>query len=143
MAEVEALVGQALPDVEVVVEPAAVAAYLAAVGDGNPAYAPAAGAAAIAPPTFAAVYALAPPGRPASGWGIAPQRLVHGEQSFEWTRPVRVGERLTTSTRVADVYSKRSLRFMVVEATSRDEAGETVCISRATILVLPDPEAEA
>jgi len=31
----------------------------------------------------------------------------------------------------------------VVESTSRDAAGETVCVSRATILVLPDPAAGA
>jgi hypothetical protein len=27
----------------------------------------------------------------------------------------------------------------VVEGTSRDEQGEVVCVSRATILVLPEP----
>jgi acyl dehydratase len=133
----------------VVIDADRVRAYVAAVGDDNPAYAAGdpphaagrAGTPAIAPPTFAAVYALHPPGRAVGGWGIPPQRLVHGEQSFTWSRPVRVGETLTTSTRVADAYRKRNLQFMVAEATCRDQAGVVVCVSRATILVLPDPAA--
>ncbi|MHB8510479.1 MAG: FAS1-like dehydratase domain-containing protein [Candidatus Dormibacteria bacterium] len=139
----ESLVGAELPPVTTAITGAAVAAYARAVGETNPVYPddPVVPSGALVPPAFAAVYALAPPGREL-GFGIAPQRLVHGEQAFEWHRAVRVGEILTTTTRVAGVERKRNLQFMIVEATSRDEGGEVVCVSRATILVLPEPVAQ-
>jgi acyl dehydratase len=141
------LVGAELPEVTTILEPAAVVAYVRAVGETNPAY-PQEEAGAegkLVPPTFAAVYAMSPPSQMEgeSAVRIKPQRLVHGEQAFEWRRALRVGETITTSARVADVYQKRSLQFVVIEGTARDSGGETVAVSRTTVLVLPDPEVEA
>jgi hypothetical protein len=116
-------------------------AYVAAVGDTNPAYPASAddSEGKIAPPAFAAVYALFAGSGSLASAGIAPSRLIHGEQQFTWTRALRIGETVTSQGRVADVYRKRNLQFVTAEAVVKDEAGEEVCRSRSTILVLPDP----
>jgi acyl dehydratase len=118
-------------------------AYCAAIGETNPAYptGPEDAEGKIAPPTFAAVYALGAGSGSLAAIGVAPSRLIHGEQEFEWTRAIRIGERLTTTGRISDVQQKRSLTFVVAESTVRDDDGEVVCVSRATILVLPEPPA--
>ena len=40
--------------------------------------------------------------------GLNFMTLVHGEQEFEYVRPVRIGETLTLTGRIADVYDKTS-----------------------------------
>ena len=120
---------------------ASVYAYVKATGDANPAYpqGPDDAAGKIAPPAFAAVYALGAGSLSLLSSGIQPNRLIHGSQEFAWTRVVRVGERLTAQGGVARVYNKRSLQFVDAESVVTDEGGAEVCRSRATILVLPDP----
>jgi acyl dehydratase len=65
--------------------------------------------------------------------------LIHGEQVFTWNRPLRVGETVSTRGRIADVYQKRQLQFVVAEAVVTDDRGEEVARSRSTVLVLPEP----
>jgi len=71
--------------------------------------------------------------------GISSSRLIHGEQEFTWKRALRVGETVTAQGRIADVYQKRQLQFVVAEAVVTDEAGKEIARSRSTILVLPEP----
>ena len=112
-----------------------------AVGETNPAYpqGPDDAEGKIAPPAFAAVYALFAGGGAMAAMGIPPNRLIHGEQAFSWTRPLRVGETVTAQGSIVDVYNKRNLQFVEAEVVVRDEADTEVCRSKATILVLPDP----
>ena len=117
-----------------------VRAYADAVGDTNPHY-PAStdhGDGKLAPPTFAAVFLLSA-GSGLVGAGIAPNRLIHGEQEFTWNRALRVGETVTAQGRIADVYRKRNLQFVAAETRVTDAHGDEVCVSRSTILVLPEP----
>ena len=125
----------------VTADPASVYAYVRAIGDENPAYpkAPDDADGKIAPPAFAAVYALGAGSLSLLSSGIQPNRLIHGSQEFAWVRPVRVGERLSARGGVARVYNKRSLQFVDAESVVTDESGAEVCRSKATILVLPDP----
>ncbi len=120
-------------------------AYVKAVGDTNPAYPQSADDAEgkLVPPSFAAVYALFAGSLSLASAGIEPTRLIHGGQDFSWTRALRVGETVTAQGRIADIYQKRNLQFVESEAVVTDEAGDEVCRSRATILVLPDPIAAA
>ena len=64
--------------------------------------------------------------------------LVHGEQEFEYTRPIRAGETLTLTGRIGDVYEKTgssgTLDFVVLETEARDQAGEVVFFSRNTLI---------
>ncbi len=93
----------------------------------------------MAPPAFAAVYALFAGGGAMASMGIPPNRLIHGEQAFSWTRPLKVGEAVAAQGTIVDVYKKRNLQFVEAEVVVRDAAEEEVCRSKATILVLPDP----
>jgi hypothetical protein len=127
--------------VTITVDPASVYAYTQAVGDTNPAYPQDPGDAdgKVAPPSYAAVYALGAGSLSLLSAGIEPSRLIHAGQEFSWNRPVRVGEKLTAAGRIADVTRKRQLQFVSAEVLVTDEAGAQVCRSVGTILVLPDP----
>ncbi len=65
--------------------------------------------------------------------------LLHGEQEFIYHRPVRVGEELTGTGRVSDVYEKETasatMAFYVREMDWRDAAGEPVVTDRFTLIV--------
>ena len=125
----------------IIVDPASVYAYTQAVGDTNPAYpqSPDDAEGKIAPPSFAAVYALGAGALTLRSAGIDPSRLIHTGQEFSWERAVRVGEKLVAQGRVADVTLKRSLQFVSAEVLVTDAAGAQVCRSLGTIMVLPDP----
>ena len=66
--------------------------------------------------------------------GMDYARVVHGEQAFEWRRPVVVGDRLLATPRIADVYAKGPNEFLVIEAEITDADGEVVCVARSTLL---------
>jgi hypothetical protein len=127
--------------VTISVEAASVYAYAQAIGDANPAYpqAPDDSEGKVAPPSYAAVYALGAGSRSLLHAGIEPSRLIHAGQEFTWTRAIRVGERLTAQGRIAEITRKRQLQFVSAEVLVTDEAGAQVCRSLGTILVLPDP----
>lgn len=66
--------------------------------------------------------------------GLDYTRVVHGEQDYEWKRPIAVGDVLKATPRIADIYSKGPNEFLVIEAEMVDADGEVVCISRGTLL---------
>ncbi len=65
--------------------------------------------------------------------------ILHGEQEFEYTRSPRVGETLTGTSTIADVYEKdtssATMEFYVRETAWRDEAGEPVVTDRFVLIV--------
>ncbi len=93
-----------------------------------------AGLVAVAPPTFAAVIA-------ATAWqvmfddpelGLALRRIVHGDQRFSFTRPLRAGDRVRASL-VIDKVRSRGPADIVTATVEVDAAdGETVCTATAT-----------
>jgi hypothetical protein len=127
-----------------VIDAASVYAYVKAIGDSNPAYPTSASdrEGKIAPPTFAAVYALGAGSGSMRHIGVGPNRIIHGEQQFTWKRALRVGETVVAHGRIAEVYQKRSLQFVVAEGVVNDESGVEVARSRATLLILPEPNNE-
>src|SRR6266496_1676982 len=66
--------------------------------------------------------------------GLNYMMVVHGEQEFEWRRPVVVGDVLTAVPRIADIYAKGPNEFLVIEAEVREGSGELVVVSRTTLL---------
>ena len=66
--------------------------------------------------------------------GLDYTRVVHGEQEYEWRRPIVVGDVLKAVPRIADIYSKGPNEFLVIEAEMTDANGEVVCVSRGTLL---------
>ncbi len=97
---------------------------------------------AVAPPTFPQSMALwrARAPRPAAGTGREGRdmrRILHGEQEFEYVRPLRAGDVLTAESQVKDTYEKEGKRggtmtFIVSETIFRDQNGEIVAYSRGT-----------
>jgi acyl dehydratase len=90
----------------------------------------------LAPPTFVTKIQIM-----ASAQVVLDQELglnymlvVHGEQEFEWRRPVVVGDQLRATPRIADIYAKGPHEYLVIEAEVKDPAGETVAVSRSTLL---------
>jgi acyl dehydratase len=122
-----------------------IAAFARAIGDLNPAYvgagteAPGVAEAVVAPPTYP-IRIGAAAGDPELflALDLNYASLLHAGQEFEWFRPLRAGERLTLTGRVADAYEKQGrsgiLDFVVMEQTAKDEAGETVYVARTTLL---------
>ena len=65
--------------------------------------------------------------------------ILHGEQEFEYHRPVVAGETLTCEGKITDFYSKESssgrvMTFIVTEDVYRDESGEPVLTSRMNLI---------
>src|SRR5574342_1108853 len=81
-----------------------VAAFADALGDPDPRYR---GASAVAPPTYPIAFmvqAMSGGMETFQQLGLNFMTLVHGEQEFEYVRPIAVGETLTLTGRIADVY---------------------------------------
>src|SRR5687767_8213057 len=68
---------------------------------------------AVAPPTFPRTLAFWAPrrgGEQAGRGGMDMRRVLHGEQEFEYVRPVRAGDALTATSSVKDTYEKEGKR---------------------------------
>lgn len=113
-----------------------------AIGDPNPIYRdPAAAKEAghddvIAPPTYLTklnfIYGPAVLGDPDLGLNYA--LVVHGEQEYEFTRPVRAGDVLIAKPKISAIYAKGRNEFMVTEAVIETQGGEHVAVARSTIV---------
>ena len=66
--------------------------------------------------------------------GLDYTRVVHGEQEFEWRRPIVVGDVLRATPRIADIYVKGPNEFIVIEAEIADAEGDVVAVARSTLL---------
>lgn len=69
--------------------------------------------------------------------GFDQDNVLHGEQEYEFERPLYVGDVLAGTTTLADVSQKEGregglMTFAVYETEYRDEAGELVATERIT-----------
>ena len=91
----------------------------------------------IAPPNFAAVYNLMGCAQmffdPDLGLNMA--MLVHGEQEFEFVKPVKPGDVITTSGKIAEIKSKGNNDIIVFEGRSVNQDGELVTVGQATFVI--------
>ena len=137
------LIGRESEPAVVEVEKGAIRRFAEALGDPSPlaldeAAARAAGhASLVAPPTFAVTLGF--PERFRHSLDLGTRSMLHGEQAFEYARPIVAGDRLTVKSRVADVQERAGasgpMDILVVEDEGRDEAGALVFRSRATFIV--------
>jgi hypothetical protein len=91
------------------------------------------------PPTFAAVYCLAPTFAQLfadAEVGIDLAGLIHAEQSFEWPEPIRAGDVVDATTEIVGVDVKRGMTFvrLAMEAIRPDDRA-VVCRGTALMLV--------
>lgn len=115
------------------VSAAKIAEFAAALGDENPAYQ---GASPVAPPTFAAVIG-------AGAWDrlfgdaeleLALHRVVHGDQTFVWHRPLRAGDRVVGVLGIDKVRCRGALEIVGVTVRVETVDGEPVVDSSSTFV---------
>lgn len=93
----------------------------------------------IAPPSFPV--AISPDNGEELDLGLDYRRMLHGEQQFIYTRPIRPGDVLKCQLKVSDVYEREGkngkMEFLVLDTEITDEAGNHVVTSRTNIIYRP------
>lgn len=122
------------------VEKGAIRKFADAIGDPNPIYRDEEFAKTtrygriIAPPTFSRTFDYGE----IPGLKFKREGLIHGEQHFEYFRPIYAGDVLYCSTKLADAYEKEGklgrMTFLVYEQKGVAETGETVFIARSIVI---------
>ncbi len=64
--------------------------------------------------------------------------VLHGEQEYEWGRPLVVGELLTAEATIQDIRGRGGVEFLTLRTELRDEGGAVVCVARSTLIVRGD-----
>jgi acyl dehydratase len=142
-----AMIGKTFPPVTATIDAESIQAFARALGDLNPLYVDAAAAQAspfgaiVAPPTYPIAFMAQSMAGAAGSFeelGLNFMTLVHGEQEFEYQRPVAAGEELTLTARIADVSERQArsgtLDILVLETEATDAAGKPVFASRQTLV---------
>ncbi|MGH2555221.1 MAG: FAS1-like dehydratase domain-containing protein, partial [Actinomycetota bacterium] len=138
MALNQSLKGKEYPEVSLAVERDLVLQFDDAIGERNPEFREAEAARSagytdqLAPPTFVTKVQIMSSAQVVldQELGLNYMMVVHGEQEFEWRRPLVVGDVLTAVPRIADIYAKGPNEFLVIEAEVKDASGDTVAVSR-------------
>jgi acyl dehydratase len=70
---------------------------------------------------------------------LGTRSLLHGEQQFDYSRPLVAGDRITVKTRVADVQERAGasgpMDILVLEDEGRDAQGALVFKARSTLVL--------
>lgn len=137
-----ALIGSSADTFVVEVETGAIRRFAEAIGDGTEIYFDEAAAHAlgypgiVAPPTFPTTFR--PPSKPAWLEGLDEGRILAGEQSFRYTRPIFAGEQIQCALRLTDIQDKQSskgnMELVIQDMTMISAAGETVCVNRRVVI---------
>jgi acyl dehydratase len=124
------------------VEPDRVLQFVDAIGENDPIYRDPQGARVagypdqLAPPTFVTVLQIMTSGQVVldQELGVNYAMVVHGEQAYDWRRPIHVGDILTATPVIADIFVRGPNEFLVIELDIKDASGETVVVARTTLL---------
>jgi acyl dehydratase len=119
-----------------------IAEFAAAIGDPNPVYRDSAAARAaghpdvIAPPTFAIVVSMAAAGTAMAdpGLGLNYAMVVHGEQRFDYARPLTAGDVVTAQPTITDIRDAGRNVMLTTSTEIRTTAGELVCTAVSTLV---------
>ena len=119
-----------------------IAEFASAIGDPNPVFRDKAAAQAaghpdvIAPPTFAIVISMASSGSalgdPQLGLNYA--MVVHGEQRFEYSRPIVAGDVLVAQPTITDIRDAGRNVMLTTSTQIRTVEGEHVCTALSTLV---------
>jgi hypothetical protein len=122
--------GTRYPEVQFEVEPARVAAFRNVFGQTQG-----------VPPTFvtAAEFSVFPLLIGDKRLGLDFSRVVHGDQMYEYRRPLIEGEKLTVRARIESIRSKGGTGFLTLVTDLVDEAGEVAVVARSTMIERGDP----
>jgi acyl dehydratase len=67
--------------------------------------------------------------------GVDPIRLVHGEQDMEFRNPMRPGDAITSTSKIASIETKATGETMVIELNAHNQRGEPVQKTFFTIFI--------
>jgi acyl dehydratase len=114
--------------------------FATAIGDPNPIYRDSEAAKAaghpdvIAPPTFPIVVSLGGPALLDAELGLNYAMVVHGEERFEYQRPLRAGDVIVCFTTITDIKSAGNNEMLKIETEVKTVEGELVCTAYNTIV---------
>jgi len=119
-----------------------IAEFADAIGDPNPLYRDRAAARdagyadVIAPPTFAIVISMAGSASAVAdpGLGLNYAMVVHGEQRFEYARPLVAGDVVTAQATIADIRDAGRNVMLSTRTEIRTIEGEHVCTAHSTLV---------
>ncbi|GER66634.1 hypothetical protein BpJC7_02080 [Weizmannia acidilactici] len=137
----EELIGKRSSTVWNTIERGAVKKFADAIGDPHPIYIDPVFAANaglknnVAPPTFPVTFDYGT----IEGLELPKAGLIHGEQGFEYKRPLYVGEELLCWS-VLEKYQERKgklgeMGFLFIKKVAEDESGEIVMTSTQIIII--------
>lgn len=144
-------IGQEYPTYTYAVTRVKIREYAAALGESDPRYF-SDGDDCVAPPTFAACFTITHAGVANSVFGdddlgIHPA-LVHGSQAFRFgDRPLRPGDVVECTPRIADIRSRGRNEFLTLEIDCRFADGGDLAVHTENVIVFlgsaPQQEEEA
>ncbi|ACY99890.1 MULTISPECIES: MaoC family dehydratase N-terminal domain-containing protein [Thermomonospora] len=111
-----------------------------AIGDPNPLYRDREAAKAagypdvIAPPTFPIVISLGGEALADPELGLNFAMVVHGEQRFEYTRPIHAGDELVCETTITEIKAIGKNEKIELRTEIKTVSGEPVCTAYNTIV---------
>jgi acyl dehydratase len=119
-----------------------IAEFADAIGDPSPLYRDREAARAagypdvIAPPTFAIVISMASSGRAVAGkdLGLNYAMVVHGEQRFEYSRPLHAGDVVVAQSTIADIRDAGRNAMLTTRTDIATTDGEHVCTAHSTLV---------
>jgi acyl dehydratase len=90
----------------------------------------------IAPPTFAFVISMQSDARVQGdpGLGLDFSMVVHGDQSFSYSRPLHAGDVVVATTTVESIKALGKLSTLITSTDISTVDGEHVCTTRCTIV---------
>jgi acyl dehydratase len=137
-------IGHELPSSVLPIERSRLQFFAKAIGETDPIYTDAAAARDAgypdlpAPPTFlfAAELDSGASNRLLADLQIPLSKLLHGEQGFSYHRPACVGDTVTVSPTITDIYDKKNgaLEFVVKTSRATNQRDELVAELRAVIV---------
>src|SRR5918993_742172 len=124
-----AAAGKIYPDAPFTVEPERVRAFRAVFDEPSG-----------VPATFATVaeFMVIPDVVADPELGLDFSRVLHGNQEYEFRRPLEEGETLTIRTRIDSIRERGANGFLVLVTELVDSGGEIVCTARSTLIERPE-----
>lgn len=66
--------------------------------------------------------------------GLNPEKVLHGQQDYEYLGKIIPGDNITVYGEVEDIYVKASMNFIIIKKEFVNQKGETVVIGRSVII---------
>jgi hypothetical protein len=66
--------------------------------------------------------------------GLDLAHVLHGDESYEWTRPLERGETVTASATIVDIRGRGGVEFLTLRTEIRAIDGTLVCLATSTLV---------